>query len=190
MTTKEAKTVAFFAAWVCILGIGAHLITRDDYEGEEKHRNPRGWVKGWINRVGTWVRSQPSDSIRPVSIITQRGYTKEELSKYDGEHNSRILVSVKRKVYEVGHHFYGPGQSYHVFAGKEISRSLAMNKITDEESNKYWANCSEEELNRLEEWAKKFESKYPIAGWFIPDNSFYHIGNDHVSAASVSSSPA
>lgn len=113
--------------------------------------------------------------IRPVSSIVKKGYTREQLAQYDGVKNERIFMSVKMKVYEVAPHFYGPGQHYHVFAGTEASRALAKADLTGKYLNQYWVNCSEEELEVLEEYVEKFNSKYPIVGWYVPDDQFYKV---------------
>ncbi|KAG5467945.1 hypothetical protein LSCM4_01032 [Leishmania orientalis] len=113
--------------------------------------------------------------IRPVSSIVKKGYTREQLSQYDGVKNERIFMSVKMKVYEVAPHFYGPGQHYHVFAGTEASRALAKADLTGKYLNQYWVNCSEEELEVLEEYVEKFNSKYPVVGWYVPDDQFYRV---------------
>ncbi|AIN97771.1 hypothetical protein LPMP_202750 [Leishmania panamensis] len=117
----------------------------------------------------------PGSGIRPVSSIVKKGYTREQLSQYDGVKNERIFMSVKMKVYEVAPHFYGPGQHYHVFAGTEASRALAKADLTGKYLNQYWVNCSEEELEVLEEYVEKFNSKYPIVGWYVPDDQFYKV---------------
>ncbi|AYU82647.1 Heme/Steroid binding domain containing protein [Leishmania donovani] len=135
------------------------------------------------HKIGAAVRKRTSSSageapgsgIRPVSGIVKKGYTREQLSQYDGVKNERIFMSVKMKVYEVAPHFYGPGQHYHVFAGTEASRALAKADLTGKYLNQYWVNCSEEELEVLEEYVEKFNSKYPIVGWYVPDDQFYKV---------------
>ncbi|KAG5468350.1 hypothetical protein LSCM1_02330 [Leishmania martiniquensis] len=117
----------------------------------------------------------PGSGIRPVTSIVKKGYTREQLSQYDGVKNERIFISVKMKVYEVAPHFYGPGQHYHVFAGTEASRALAKSDLTGKYLNQYWVNCSEEELEVLEEYVEKFNSKYPVVGWYVPDDQFYKV---------------
>jgi predicted heme/steroid binding protein len=115
--------------------------------------------------------------IRPVSNIPKKGYTREQLAQYDGVKNERILMSVKMKVYEVSPHFYGPGQHYHIFAGAEASRALAKADLTGKYLNQYWANCTEEELEVLEEYVDKFNLKYPVVGWYVPDEAFYKVAD-------------
>lgn len=114
-------------------------------------------------------------NIRPVSSVPKRGYTREQLAQYDGVKNERILMSVKMKVYEVAPHFYGPGQHYHIFAGTEASRALAKADLTGKYLNQYWVNCTEEELEVLEEYVEKFNLKYPVVGWYVADEAFYKV---------------
>ncbi|KPI85931.1 hypothetical protein ABL78_5015 [Leptomonas seymouri] len=113
--------------------------------------------------------------IRPVSNIPKKGYTRDQLAQYDGVKNERILMSVKMKVYEVAPQFYGPGQHYHIFAGTEASRALAKADLTGKCLNQYWVNCTEDELEVLEEYVEKFNSKYPVVGWYVPDEAFYKV---------------
>ncbi|KAG5494035.1 hypothetical protein JKF63_01869 [Porcisia hertigi] len=126
-------------------------------------------------RTSSLAGEAPRGGIRPVSSIVKKGYTREQLSQYDGVKNERIFMSVKMKVYEVAPHYYGPGQHYHVFAGTEASRALAKADLTGKYLNQYWVNCTEEELDVLEEYVEKFNSKYPIVGWYVPDDQFYKV---------------
>ncbi|RNE99541.1 hypothetical protein TraAM80_08134 [Trypanosoma rangeli] len=119
--------------------------------------------------------------IRPVSAIECRGFTKEELQEYDGIRKSDIYVSVKGVVYEVAPQLYGPGKSYHVYAGREISRCLAKSDVSSKEANKDWEHgFSKEEMAVLDWWANKFNSKYPVVGWFVPDKDFYTETHDTI----------
>ncbi|KAG8349000.1 Cytochrome b5 like Heme Steroid binding domain [Trypanosoma vivax] len=112
-------------------------------------------------------------SIRPVEPIKKQAFNAESLSVYDGVQNRDIYVSVKETVYEVAPQFYGPGESYHVYAGKEISRCLAKCDLTGTEANKHWLpGTSQEELGKLEKWVSVFETKYPVVGWFVWDEEF------------------
>ncbi|KAK7196282.1 Cytochrome b5-like Heme/Steroid binding domain containing protein [Novymonas esmeraldas] len=139
--------------------------------------------KGYTAKLGIFGRRHASSStgeaagssIRPVTSIVKKGYTREQLAQYDGVKNERIFMSVKMKVYEVAPHFYGPGQHYHIFAGTEASLALARADLTGKYLNQYWVNCSEEELEVLEEYVEKFNSKYPIVGWYVPDEAFYVV---------------
>lgn len=58
--------------------------------------------------------------------------SKKLLASSDGKDPSKpILVAIEGTVFDVsaGAEHYGPGGSYHVFAGKEIARYLAKNKL-------------------------------------------------------------
>lgn len=137
-----------------------------------KKRMTAGKSDGGASNGGN---SSTGGGIRTVSNIAKRGYTPEQLAQYDGIKNERILMSVKMKVYEVAPHFYGPGQHYHVFAGTEASRALAKADLTGKYLNQYWVNCTEEELEVLEEYVEKFNLKYPVVGWYVPDEAFYKV---------------
>lgn len=126
----------------------------------------------------TMSSSQPR-AIRMVSTVVPQGFTKEQLAVFNGEQaggGGPIYIAVKGQVFEVMPQFYGVGENYHVYAGKEISRCLAKSQVSDVEANKdYTVGVTSEELAVLEGWYKKFESKYRVVGWYIPDEAYYQL---------------
>lgn len=101
-------------------------------------------------------------------------FTAEDLLRHNGETEDSIYIGVKGIIYDCtsGADFYGPGQSYSIFAGKEVSRCLGKMLIGDEEANAGWNNLSEEHLTVLNQWAEKYKEKYPVVGVFHPDPGF------------------
>ena len=61
------------------------------------------------------------DAVEDTEPEPTRGFSIEELEKYNGVDNERILIALKGIVYDVtkGKAFYGPGGSYHIFAGHQ-----------------------------------------------------------------------
>lgn len=65
-------------------------------------------------------------------VIVPRDFTKEQLKEFTGADPTKgIYVAIKGKVYDVSSRadFYGPGGSYHVFAGRDASRALALGSL-------------------------------------------------------------
>lgn len=60
--------------------------------------------------------------------------TLEEMRQFDGREGGRILLSVQGKILDVseGRENYGPDGSYEVFAGRDITKNLAMYDIGEE----------------------------------------------------------
>ena len=111
--------------------------------------------------------------IRKAAPVEPRAFTKEDLAVFDGNQRPEVYVSVKGVVYEVAPQHYGPGQSYHVFAGKDISRCLALSIVGSGPSNKDWTiGITPEQLKTLDGWNDMFKSKYPVVGWLAADPSF------------------
>ncbi|CAD2214900.1 hypothetical protein AGDE_12743 [Angomonas deanei] len=165
--SKVAVSVSALAA---LLSLAYYLLEVKGYKKNVRRAltsGDEGGKRGHTHKKGT---------IRPVARQQQKGYTKEDLAQYDGVQNPQILISLKRKVYEVDPHFYGPGQHYHCFAGREASRPLAKSQLNDAEANKYWVDCTDEELETLDEYVELFDSKYPVVGWFIPSEDFFNVG--------------
>lgn len=123
----------------------------------------------------------PSSSvfIRPVAPRDQRAFTKEELAAFDGVKSASIYVSVKNVVFDVAPQLYGDGAPYHVYAGKDISRALAKSRVDGVLCNKdFIRDVTRKEADTLELWFKKFEGKYAVVGWFVPDESYYQPVKD------------
>lgn len=121
---------------------------------------------------------------RPTSPIAYKMWTLGELQQYNGVDNPRILLAVKDLVYDVtdkGSPYYGPGivvstisvgGSYHVLAGEDAGLALATLKLPSSKeelrSNGYdLSSLSEKELDVLEGWTRKFESKYVLVGKLV-----------------------
>ena len=110
----------------------------------------------------------------------KRGFTVEGLKIYDGIQNDRIFIALKGIVYDVtkGKDFYGPGSSYHVFAGRDASRGLGkMSLDIKDVDNADISDLSLSELDALQNWIDKFASKYRIAGHIVdePEQRDYTI---------------
>lgn len=105
-------------------------------------------------------------------------FTAEELLEHNGVTRHTIYIGVKGVIYDCtrGADFYGPGKAYGVFAGKEVSRCLGKMLIGDEEANAGWNNLGEEHLEVLNQWATKYNEKYPVVGEFRPDPGFLDRG--------------
>lgn len=101
-------------------------------------------------------------------------FTAESLAEFNGENGRPIYISVKCVVYDVtkGADFYGPGKSYGVFAGKEVSRCLGKMEVNDKEANAGWRNLTEEHMTTLADWEGRYKAKYPVVGTFAPDPHF------------------
>ena len=56
------------------------------------------------------------------------------------------------------------GGSYHVFAGRECARALALMKLEAEFCNDDLEDLEEKNLKILDDWIKRFNDKYAIVG--------------------------
>lgn len=108
----------------------------------------------------------------PQKSFVPRGFTAEELEKYDGVANELIFVGVKGIIYNVAREWYGPESAYHAFAGRESSRQLGKTLVGREECNADWTTLSAEHLQTLNDWEDRFVMKYVAVGWFVPDEGY------------------
>ena len=127
----------------------------------------RGQGKG-----GEQSRVSPGDSLQEemesLAIIPDVIVTRDELMRYTGsQHEKRIYLCCKNIVYDVTSErdFYGPEGPYANFAGRDASRALALMSLKIEDvENTDLSDLNEEQLNVLNDWERKFKSKYKIVG--------------------------
>ena len=127
----------------------------------------RGQGKG-----GEQSRVSPGDSLQEemesLAIIPDVIDTRDELMRYTGsQHEKRIYLCCKNIVYDVtsARDFYGPEGPYANFAGRDASRALALMSLKIEDvENTDLSDLNEEQLNVLNDWERKFKSKYKIVG--------------------------
>ena len=127
----------------------------------------RGQGKG-----GEQSRVSPGDSLQEemetLAIIPDVIVTRDELMRYTGsQHEKRIYLCCKNIVYDVtsARDFYGPEGPYANFAGRDASRALALMSLKIEDvENTDLSDLNEEQLNVLNDWERKFKSKYKIVG--------------------------
>lgn len=103
-------------------------------------------------------------------LVSDLAAFKGKQEKPEGRVHSPILVGVKGSVYDVsygGYEMYSEGSGYHVFAGKEASRSLALMSLKEEDSlSTDLSDLTETQQKTLDDWEKKFAEvrKYPVVG--------------------------
>lgn len=104
----------------------------------------------------------------PKTIPAFKGtlFTPEELSHYKGITTEKIYLSILGRVFDVteGKKNYGPGGSYHFFAGKDASRAFVIGKFTEENLIAEISDLSTQQIGDLNKWVMFFEEKYPEIG--------------------------
>ena len=98
-----------------------------------------------------------------------RDFTISQLRDFDGSKDQPIYVGLKGEVFDVSSaaDFYGPGQSYSCFAGREASRAMARLSFEEDDlSSTKLEDLGPFERNTLEDWYQKFKyyKSYPVVG--------------------------
>ncbi|EEY67727.1 heme/steroid binding domain-containing protein, putative [Phytophthora infestans T30-4] len=101
--------------------------------------------------------------------ITRRFFTPEELLPFNGEDDQPIYIAVLDEVYDVSRKrdFYGPGEGYHLFAGRDASRALAKMSFEKEDlDSDDLSDLSFMDKETLNDWVTKFSvyNSYPNVG--------------------------
>lgn len=128
-------------------------------------------------------KGRENDIVNDVNPLEKKlpRFTLQELKDCNGRGDGRLHVGIQGLVYDVGAHeagrgFYGPGGSYHLFAGRDATTALAKMALEESMLNsspETWFSFSDEERRCIRQWANRFCSKYPLAGIvdFGPDGN-------------------
>lgn len=89
-----------------------------------------------------------------------------ELTQCDGVKSNKIYVAIKGTVFDCSRNAasYGPGKGYHVFAGKDASRALALSSLDPADAVAKWEDLPEKEKVVLNDWYTFFSLRYNIVG--------------------------
>ncbi|TQS35569.1 hypothetical protein Golomagni_04012 [Golovinomyces magnicellulatus] len=94
------------------------------------------------------------------------------LKKANGVDSELCYVAIKGKVFDVtGNKAYLPGGSYHIFAGHDASRALALTSTKVEDVRPDWEDLDEKEKTVLDEWMTYFSKRYNIVGQVQADGT-------------------
>ena len=96
-------------------------------------------------------------------------FTASDVALFDGKgpEGEPILTIIDGLVYDLhkGREFYGEGGPYHPFAGRDCTRLLAKNQVSDKTDT--GAPLTEVELEQLEKWKEFLTNKYGSIGKLI-----------------------
>jgi len=152
----------------------------NDFDGVQDLRHgEKIELENWVEKF-TYYRSYPiMGSVIPDDKIpkSDRILSKEDLALHKGTEEkpkhygtAPIYIGAGTHVFDVsfgGMLFYGPGCSYHRFAGRDASRALAKMSFNPEDvDSNDLSDLSEKQLKTMEDWIKTFKERkeYPIVG--------------------------
>jgi membrane-associated progesterone receptor component len=118
------------------------------------------------------TRSSNSSDCRKVARKIPKGqseFSVEQVAMFDGKgpEDEPILTIIDGLVYDLqkGREFYGQGGPYHAFAGRDCTRLLAKNQVSNKTDT--GAPLTETETEQLDKWKEFFNGKYGSLGKVI-----------------------
>ncbi|KAN0031179.1 hypothetical protein ACTA71_010260 [Dictyostelium dimigraforme] len=110
-------------------------------------------------------------------VYEKRDYSLKEIKDFKGiDETKPIFIAIKGKIYDVTgkKSTYGPGGSYHLFAGNDATVCLAKSSFEEVDLNQPWTTQSLEELtpdqkDSLKNWIDFFSERYSLVGNVIPE---------------------
>mmetsp|Transcript_13425 Transcript_13425/g.15740 ORF Transcript_13425/g.15740 Transcript_13425/m.15740 type:complete len:245 (+) Transcript_13425:446-1180(+) len=107
------------------------------------------------------------------NLIETKEFTLDQIKPFNGVDNDKIYLSARGLVFDVtlGVDFYGPDRGYHIFAGRNAQRALALVSLKIEDVE----NTSLEDVDStgqgtLDDWIDKYHSKYIHIGYLKEEN--------------------
>ncbi|MBN3280242.1 NEUFC protein, partial [Polyodon spathula] len=94
----------------------------------------------------------------------------QELSRYNGQQGSPgVYLSILGQVFDVGkgHKHYGPGGSYHFFAGRDASRAFVTGDFTEAGLVDDVSGLSPGQILSLSEWLSFYNKDYVLVGRLV-----------------------
>lgn len=78
-------------------------------------------------------------------------------------------MAIKGTIFDVTRNkaAYGPGETYHIFVGRDASRALAKSSLEEKDAKPEYEDLPESELNTLNDWYKFFSLRYNIVGKLV-----------------------
>lgn len=187
------QVVIGYTAMAASVGIGAYITShavfqlykafrlrrmreRAEAEAMALRENPRQFTPAEC------ARTRSSPRLRALPRHTPRSDPRGlcagaecRLASYNGKDPSHCLfIAVKGRildVHELGHEFYGPEGPYKHLAGKDGSRALALMSLKAEDATDSLADLTPEQLQTLDDWAKKLYEKYPTVGMLVAEQA-------------------
>jgi membrane-associated progesterone receptor component len=152
----------------------------DNFDFDTLNFGEKTELEGWIDKFTNYRCYPVKGKVIPDSLLPDesRALTAEDLAANDGTTTAipegyavaPIYLGAGDKVYDVsfgGVAFYGPGGSYHKFAGRNASRALAKMSLDDEDSKSCdITDLTDKQRGVLSDWIKTFSErkKYPVVG--------------------------
>lgn len=104
--------------------------------------------------------------------VVQRNFTVPELAQCHGrDDDTPAYVAIYRKVFDCSRRkedLYGPTGSYKMFAGRDATRLLAINKLDEEEmDNLNVDDLAKEDDEKSWAWQDYYTERYPCVGWLV-----------------------
>jgi len=114
-------------------------------------------------------QSLPTNPPAPIQPPRSDPFYLNQLAQFNGQANPRIFIAVKGDVFDVSlaRDMYGPGANYHVFAGRDASRALAIGSTNPADVIPNYSGLTQQQLQTLEGWYTHFRLKYSIVGRIV-----------------------
>ncbi|XP_075220166.1 neuferricin [Lycorma delicatula] len=120
-------------------------------------------------------------------------FTADMLNKYS-ENSEKLYLSILGEVFDVtkGKKFYGPGEGYHGFTGKDGSRAFVTGDFTEKGLIDDVLDLSLQDIKSLSDWSKFYHKEYEYKGKLIgryynsdgrPTGYYYKLQKKLVEAA-------
>lgn len=132
----------------------------DDLDFVPETEDSKKSLESWHKRL-TAKYAIVGELVKPIKL------TLDELRAFDGQDGGKIFVSLSGRIIDVteGAASYGPGGSYSLFGGRDVTKNLALMDLSEESLNQpRFVPETEDAKKSLESWWQRLTAKYPHVG--------------------------
>jgi len=143
---------------LALMNLSEEFLDKPEYvpEDEAGEKSLESW---WARLSGKYP--EVGEIVNPLRLSL------EQLRKFDGQQGGRILMSLKGRIIDVtrGAESYGPGGSYSCFAGRDVTKSLALMDLSESclDQPSYIPE-NEDSKKSLDSWWARLSGQYPEVG--------------------------
>jgi membrane-associated progesterone receptor component len=118
-------------------------------------------------------REKPIDIAVADSLIDSFTMNREDLARMNGQEDSPIYIGINGLIFDVttGKDKYGPGMSYHFFAGKDATIPIGKGCMSQECLDEAGYNLTDSEQKEVDRWIEFYHThdKYQCIGRLVED---------------------
>lgn len=158
-----------YALFTAVVSVLPFLFIINDLSNSWR-RDVLTFLYNFLSKVHKIFSVTNEDKKSQVEANVDRLFTEKQLRSYTGEiQNNDLYLVILGNVFDVtkGKRFYGPGEHYHSFLGRDASRAFITGDYTENGLTDHVLDLNYQELKGLKDWLEFYKREYTYKGKLI-----------------------